>query len=232
MVKIIKKINLSLIVLVLVYLLLPFKVNADSSGNVDILHNVDATSNFFTQVEDKTQIEIVDKRDSLLINGYIKACENEYLEVYFKSATFGLAVYDKINEYTWFSTYEKVETMGFTPAVQAKIESGIVLEYYLVDSKGAIKDAEIYYSAKEKGSSIGSCSKPKLLDNGFDVDVTFKSYGISFKVELRIDRDKLQLNVPYESIKEQTVGTLNPKDYKLKSISLFPYLGSIFLDVV
>ena len=136
------------------------KVRAtDASGEVSLLHELDPSSNFFTQVEDKTQIEIVDKRYSLLLNGYIKACENEYLEIYFKSATFGLAIYDKVNHYTWFSTYEKVEEMGFTPAVQAKIESGIVLEYYLVDSKGSIKDAEIYYSAKEKSTRIGSCSK-------------------------------------------------------------------------
>ena len=52
------------------------------------------------------------------------------------------------------------------------------------------------------------------------------SYGISFKVEVRIEDDKLKVNVPYDSIKEETVGTLNPKDYKLKSIILFPYFGS------
>ena len=106
-----KKINLSLLVICLFILTLSLKVNADSSGSVELLHELEATSNFFTQVEDKTPIEITDKTDSLLVSGYNKAIENNELIVYYKSATCGIAVYDKVSGYTWYSGYDKIGTV-------------------------------------------------------------------------------------------------------------------------
>ena len=197
----------------------------DVSGAVDMLHELDPTSNFFTQVEDTTPMVIEDKRVELLAKGYSLMADNSRLSLYFKASTFGIAVYDKQNGYTWLSTYEKAGDLINTAAVQNKIDSGITLEYYLVDTKGQIKSAEIYYAAKNQGKTNGQTTTTKV-ENGFDADVKFASYGISFKVEVRIEDDKLKVNVPYDSIKEETVGTLNPKDYKLKSIILFPYFGS------
>ena len=228
MVRNIKKIISILIILIIsLFIATNFiKVSAkDTSGSVEMLHELDPSSNFFTQVEDTTPIEIIDKRVSLLADGYELMAENNKLALYFKSKTFGIAVYDKTNGYTWLSTYERAHEFVNTAAVQNKIDSGITLEYYSVDSKGVIKSAEIYYCSKSNNKSIGANTVTKV-NNGFDANVNFASYGISFKVEIRLEDDKLKVSVPYESITEVTVGTLNPKDYKLKSITLFPYLGS------
>ena len=58
-----------------------------ASGTSEMLYELDPTSNFFTQVEDKTPIVITDKRDTLAAKGYQKACENDKLEVYFHAKT-------------------------------------------------------------------------------------------------------------------------------------------------
>ena len=199
----------------------------EASGSVEMLHELDPSSNFFTQVEDTTPIEITDKREELLADGYALMAQNEKIALYFKSSTFGIAIYDKTNGYTWLSTYEKVDDVINTAAVKSKIESGITIEYYSVDSKGNIKSAEVYYTSKEDRLPVAS-NKVTKVNNGFDADVKFssKNYLISFKVEVRIEDDKLIVNLPYESIKEEIAGKLNPKDSKLKSIILFPYFGS------
>ena len=228
--KIMKKIFTFLVVVALSLLVVlnsTYIYAKDVSGSVELLHELDPTSNFFTQVEDTTQIEIVDKRNELLIDGYELMAQNEKIALYFKSKTFGIAIYDKTNGYTWLSTYEKVDDVVNTAAVQSKIESGITIEYYSVDSKGNIKSAEVYYTSKENKKAVASNTVTKV-DNGFDADVKFSSlnYLISFKVQIRIEGDKLIVNIPYDSIKEEIAGTLNPKDSKLKSIILFPYFGS------
>ena len=228
MVKNIKKIILVLIISIMTLLVLGNNLSSlakEVSGNVQMVHELDASSNFFTQKEDTTPVEIVDKRETLLLDGYELMAQNEYLSLYFKHSTFGIAIYDKTNGYTWLSTYEKIDDVVNTASVKNKVESGIALEYYLVDTNGAIKSSELYYSTKEMNKSIGQSTITKV-NNGFDANVKFASYGISFKVEVRIDGDKLKVRVPYESIEEETVGKLNPTDYKLKSIILFPYLGS------
>lgn len=215
----------SLIIFAIYGISLRLKAEILYTGSVTLLDEATTTSNFFTQVEDKTQIVIEDKRSSLLTSGYELICENDSISVYFKNKTFGLAVYDKTSGYTWFSTYENVEDLKFTAQLQAKVESGISFEYYLVNAKGEIGSAEIFYSQKDKKTTAGATELTKV-NNGCDFNVKFNSYGISFKVELRIDGDKLNIKVPYESIEEVTVGELNPKDYKLRSITLFPYFGS------
>ena len=248
MVKTLKKICLSLSFFLLMFATFSLRVNADTSGSVELLHELEPTSNFFTQVEDKTPIEIVDKRESLLLNGYAKAIENDELIVYYKSITCGIAVYDKTSGYTWFSTYENIDSFKPTAAVRAKIESGVSIEYYVVDTKGEIQSAQLSYRTVVNNKRVGS-SKMEIVDaNNFFIDVSMMiketktkvkttRNTISFRVEISISGNKLLINVPYSSIKEDedveitgedTGMNINqvPTDYRLKSITLFPYLGS------
>ena len=252
MVKVLKKINLSLLFVILLVLVLPLDVYADTSGSVSLLHELEPTSNFFTQVEDKTPVEIIDKRESLLINGYIKAIENDELEVYYKKSTMGIAVYDKVNGYTWLSTYENIPGSP-TASVKSKIESGSTIEYYIVDSKGDVQNAEYSFGARKNNKAIGSCTieitdpaKEFVCNVSYTlnevntrdkenekVKIKYRDV-ISFKVIISIDGDKLNVLVPYESIKEERteerdgvmMDNVTSTEYKLKSITLFPYFGS------
>lgn len=240
MAKTLKKIILSLSLVCI--LALSVSLKADSSGSVDLLHELEPTSNFFTQVEDTTPVEIVDRSESLLLDGYNKTLENDYLIVYYKSKTCGIAVYDKKNGYTWYSTYDNMESETLTATVKSKIESGITIEYYVVDTKSEIQSKELTYGIRVKNKLVGSSTmkvvNPKerfYIDVNFLVNETKNSkFDISFRVEISIDKDKLNVRVPYESIEEKETKTgeastsLNqvPTVYRLKSITLFPYFGS------
>ena len=124
-------------------------------GEVHLLHELDSSSNFFTQVEDTRQVSVVDKREELLEEGYVKAAENNCLIVYFKTDTFGLAVYDKSNGYTWYSEYQDIDNYDFGDEQLFLVRSGIILEYNIVDSKGEIQSGTLYYSYKEKNKQNG-----------------------------------------------------------------------------
>ena len=240
MAKTLKKIILSLSLVCI--LALSVSLKADSSGSVDLLHELEPTSNFFTQVEDTTPVEIVDRSESLLLDGYNKTLENDYLIVYYKSKTCGIAVYDKKNGYTWYSTYDNMESETLTATVKSKIESGVTIEYYVVDTKSEIQSKELTYGIRVKNKLVGS-STMKVVNpkESFYIDVNFlvnetknSKFDISFRVEISIDKDKLNVRVPYESIEEKETKTgeastsLNqvPTVYRLKSITLFPYFGS------
>ena len=236
MVKIIKKINLSVVIILLCVLALAPNVfvRANESKNADlkISYDLDPTSNFFTQKEDTRTIEIIDKRDQLLIEGYTKVSENDEAILYFKKKTCGIAVFDKVNNYTWYSTYQNIDPNS-TPEVIAKIESGISIEYYNVDSKGTIKSTELSYTGKDTlaGTGTNGSCEQRIVDNGIDIDVKFKSYGLSLTIEVRLEGNKIKVNVPSESIKEEVIvkkiGTRETvRDFKFRSITLFPYFGS------
>lgn len=217
------------IVMLIVTMFITFSVKAEVvSGTSKMLYALDPTSNFFTQVENKEQIEITDERENMSGQGYLKACENSSLIVYFKQSTCGIAVYDKASGYMWYSSYQNKGGYTLTNLVKAKNESGVSIEYYLVDTKGNINSSEVNFSAKTKNVTNGSAAMTKV-ENGFDIDVEFKSYGISFKIEIRLDGKMMNVTVPSSSITEVAVksaGEKTPKEYKLKSIILFPYFGS------
>ena len=241
MVKTLKKIILSLSLVVITALVTSINFKA-TSGSVDLLHELEPTSNFFTQKEDTREVEIVDKRDSLIKAGYTKALENDYLIVYYLKDTCGIAVYDKANGYTWYSTYDNMASETLTPAIQAKMDSGVSIEYYVVDTKSEIQSKELTYLSTVKNKQVGTSKMKVTVPNKkFEIDVSFaitdtrtSKYVISFKIEVSIDKDKLMVNVPYESIKERETVTASastslnktPTDYRLKSITLFPYFGS------
>lgn len=234
MVKYSKKLIIPSIFVILTFMLLISMITlvyasneVKTTGTSPMLYALDTTSNFFTQVDSKEQMTIVDNREFMITKegGYKLVEENEYLQLYFKEKTVGIAIYDKVNGYTWYSQYNNEDEYNFSALVNAKNESGITIEYYYSDSKGKINTTELCYTQRKDGKQTGS-STYKKIDKGFALDVNFKQYGISFRVEVTIDNSSLKVNVPYDSIKEVKVGTLNVSEYKLKSITLFPYFGS------
>ncbi len=236
MVKIIKKINLSVVIILLSLFVFSPKVfvsaGESKNTNLKISYDLDPTSNFFTQKEDTRTIEIIDNHDKLLIDGYIQVTENEDAILYFKKKTCGIAVFDKVNKYTWYSTYGNIDPSS-TDEVKAKIESGVIVEYYNVDTKGTIKSAELSYTGKDTlaGTGTNGSCEYNIVSNGIDIDVKFKSYGLSLKIEVRLEGKKVSVNVPSDSVKEEVIikkiGTRETvRDFKFRSITLFPYFGS------
>lgn len=221
-----KIITLSLLSFLLVFLI-SFFVTAnegktESSGYSKLTQSLDTTTNFFTQKENTEKINIEDKTSSLNLLGYKEVASNDKLKLYRLDKTMGIALVDKATGYTWFSSYEKYSSLGLTDKVKSRIESGVTIEYY--DANGStINFSEVSLTDEKNGAKTPKYTK---IANGFNASINFEKYGITFEVNVSLDGSNLLVEVPSESVKEETVGKLNPKNYQLKSITLYPYLGS------
>jgi len=214
-----------------------------ATGIAQISTSIDTATNFFTQPSNKEKIVVGDTRQEVLDKGYKEIASNDNLVLYRKDESMGIALYDKNSEYMWYSNYNKTKVVqvegmdtesvkddeyeyrvGDTVVSEAlynQIESGVSIEYYDGNSK-SISELEISLLNEKAGTEIDYSSIP----NGFKAHLNFKNYGISFDVNVSISENDLIVDVPYDSIEEVTVGKLTPKSYQLKSISLFPYLGT------
>lgn len=217
-----------------------FFISADSKKERSGLkasepYQIDTSTNFFTQKEDTRKVEIVDK--GLEMQGYHKVTENSSLALYLTEeipakptteltdAVMGIALVDKLTGYTWYSEYEKTNALkdaGYLDEALTKVESGVTIEYYDANST--------LISIVEKSlSTANTIVKYTKLQNGFKANVKFVDIGISFDVNVTIDKKDLIVEVPYDSLLEEKVKVKGKKgeyDYQLRSVTLFPYFGS------
>lgn len=192
-----------------------------SSGTIEITTSIDPTTNFFTQPLNKQLISIVDEKEEVLNNGYKKIAETTNLILYRNDDTMAISLFDKENGYMWYSNYKKIAGMTLSDTIKSTINSGVSIEYFDANS-GSISILEMSITSKKANTEI----EYEKINNGFIAHINFTSIGISFDVLVTINENDLIVDVPYTSIKEVTVGKLTPKNYQLKSISLFPYMGS------
>lgn len=220
-----KRIILLIFVAIILFCLGTIIVNAASSdektGLTEVITKIDATTNFFTQPANEEKIIISDERTTITDNGYIKVSENSSLVLYRRDKDMSIAIYDKNNGYMWHSNYKNIDGMKLSDTIISKINSGVTIEYYDANGK-SISYLETSITSKKANSTV----EYTKIDNGFKAHINFVAVGISFDVNVSLDDNNLLVEVPYESIKEVTVGKLTPKNYQLKSIDLFPYLGT------
>lgn len=212
----------------------------------------DINSNFFTQVDSEEGMDLdqeISNQQDFLQNhnysgksnqissediGFTKVAETQELILYVYKDTMAIAITDKSTGYTWFSNNQAQEDMDLTGIVIAGIESGVSIEYYNSHSSIVSGNNKTTFTEGKRVNSRLVTNEISYVDYkinnekvGFTASIDFVNYGISFDVEVYLDGGQLVVNVPYETVKEKTVGTeISPEKYLLRSISLFPYLGS------
>ena len=228
-----KKIFISIVSFLLISTCTILMVSANSKdymkSNLEPIkmNSIDPTTNFFTQKEDTRTINIVDKTGELQLLGYKKIAQTDNLTLYRLDDTMGIAIVDNNNGYTWFSTYEKASQLNLTDLVRSTVESGVTIEYYDANSSTISSNSYSLTDVNNKNQKVASVKyDDKSVKNGFKATVDFSVVGIKFDINVYIDNSSLLVDIPYDSLVETTVGKLNPKNYQLKSISVFPYLGS------
>ena len=212
-------------------------VNAKNLNNT-VLESVDQTytispeSNFFGQPEDKTLVALPeDYEQELAVKGYDFVASTEKLELYVKERNFNIAIYDKVSKYLWYSVKSDYLQYMLSGTSRFFVESGVIIEYYNLDNI-AIEDNRSYLSGPKYNVDITY----EYLDNGVIGNLVFEDLGISFSVVVSISEDKLNVNLPTSTIKEEDVvskvlnldGTTSEKitKYRLRAVYLFPYFGS------
>ena len=222
-----KKLYISIVACLLALTTSLFLINASSpkasrsSLEIEQTKQIDTTTNFYSQKEDTRTVETGNKESSLLLKGYKKIATSGNLTLYRYNKTMAIAVYDKSSDYTWFSSYENLSDLNLGSGVNAKIESGVTIEYYNANTS-IVSYKEISFTTKNSKATVEYSD----IENGFVGHFNFPNQGIKFDVEVSIGNGSLYVNVPVDSISEETVGTLNPMNYQLKSVSVFPYFGS------
>lgn len=89
--------------------------------------------------------------------------------------------------------------------------SGVTISYY--DGSGKLDQASL--------ADMGNEVQVTYKNNGFRAEIDFSDYKISFVMNVTIDGDGLDIEIPYESIKET-----RPDRYRLASITVYPFLGA------
>ena len=250
------KVYMSILVLLLMFTTSLLLVNANTKSNnyryirQGEVEEIDTTTNFYTQKENTKEIEIVDKKANLNLLGYKQVAANADIELWLLEEKLGIAIYDIKNGYTWFSSYENLNSLQLTEQFKAKIESGVSIEYYDANSSNvSSNEISIAYkstanNAKPKDNPSVTYSNTYLKDSsgnvvGFTATCKFPAQGIVFDISVSIDGYNLIVDIPYESIidgldgvkyfdpsYDELTSKIKKKKYQLKSISAFPYLGS------
>lgn len=182
---------------------------------------IDPTTNFFGQVEDETKVAEVANADELTTLGYELIGNSGNLKLYLDKKVCGIAVYDTSANYIWYSCYKNYKSSGYNDAVKEIISSGVTIDVY--DSSTLNETTK--YSANSKDCTISY----QNITDGVLASFDFKTVGISFDVEIKLDSEGLKANVLFDTLKEvpyKTAAMKYAKEYKLKSVTLFPYFGS------
>lgn len=200
----------------------------------DVTYEIKTDSNFFGQPENQELVSLPeDYQEELMIKGFNKVGETQNLILYYKSRNFNIAIYDKESGYLWYSVYPEYTSQFLVGTSKFFVESGVVIEYYNMDNI-LIDDSKSYLSGSKY--NVDCTYDLDAIENGLVAHLEFEDLGISFNVEVSIDSDKLIVHLPMESLVEEDIeknvlnldGTtdVERKQYKLKSVYLFPYFGS------
>ena len=210
------------------------RLNETVNNDINSTYEISTESNFFGQPENQAQVALPeDYLADLTFGGYKFVSETDDLELYVKERNFNIAVYDKNSGYLWYSVYKDYPKFMMSGTSRYFVESGVVIEYYNKDNI-LVDDSKSYLSGPK--FNVNCTFDYDVIENGLQAHLEFADLGILFDVLVRIEGDKLIVNLPIDSLEEhdieQTIlnidGTTSTKvtQYRLKSVYLFPYFGA------
>ena len=222
--KIIMILTFSLIITISIFIV-TISVNSyrmkSNTISINVSNNVNPDTNFFSQPTNKEKVLEVEDDSELINNGYKLVSSNSRLNLYLDESNIGIAIYDKEAKYIWYSSYKNYKSSGYTAAVKQIIGSGVQITCFDSSTLNEIV----------KYSTVGDEFKVTYdyLDNGFIAHMNFVKVAISFDLEVTISNDSLKALGKFDTLVEgeyKTAAMKFPKQYKLKSVDVFPYFGS------
>jgi len=216
-----KKLSILIIALLLIPTLIVVAQNMKKESKSSIVQNEVKVAQLAVK-ENQQEVQQSYTEADVLEMGFQKVSETSDLILYLNRTVINIVIYDKHADYYWFGYNPDKVKSTYTDRVKHWMSSGITIDYFDSDTLN-VANLPITHT------NAGSKFEYKLLANGFDVEIDLTKLGISFKLEVRIELDELTFNIPYQSIVEvpyKTAAMKFPKEYKLRSIYVFPYLGS------
>lgn len=208
-----------LVVMSISYLVIQAKTNLESSSYQIPSYQMNVN---LVDEEDTRTVEQTIKVEDLASLGFELITTSTDLRLYLNRSILNIAIYDERSEYIWFGYYPGYQNKSYTDTLKRWIESGVTVDYYDATS---LNEARMSLSNPDAGTTIDY----DLENNGFLAKINMVKLGISFDLNVTLENDELNVNIPYASIVEvpyKTAAMRFPKEYKLQSIIVFPYLGS------
>lgn len=218
-----RKIIITFVFITFALLTIMITIRATTLNNIEVnvIDNkitINPDTNFFAKNITEQVEEVVD--DSSLAD-FTLVASNSNISLYLKEDTLSIALYDKQAKYIWYSYYKDYNSIASNDIKNMMI-SGVSIVCF--DSSTLNKQSTKYASVAK------DCTKTyEYNDNGFRCNLNFTTMGVSFSIEVSIDNNKLTTFVDLNSLEEKEIklaSMKNPKQYKLHSITLFPYFGS------
>ncbi|MEN4011237.1 MAG: DUF5696 domain-containing protein [Bellilinea sp.] len=142
---------------------------------------------------------------------YQQVAENEYFQLYVDSATLAFKLLDKRNDYLWHSGIDELaQGDRLNKSWQAFAKSGVSIEY--LDEKAINKRISI--------TNANHALEVVPIEQGISAQIMFQDFGISLQVRLRLEAEGVQVEIPFDSIRQE-----NPA-FKLGLLYVYPFLGA------
>lgn len=149
---------------------------------------------------------VTSKQDE--IDGHKFYVENNKLEMYVNEENLSLIIRDKSTGAVMYSTVKN--PIDSNESWKNFTRSGIVMEY-LVDTNIVVYRADMYSQNPTKTITKES--------DGFVAQIEYPELEISFEVKVSLNEKGITVDVPKDSIKE------NSDKYKMASLYVYPFLG-------
>ncbi len=143
--------------------------------------------------------------------------ENENFILYANPVTLAFKALDKRSGYLWHSNLDQPAPGDrLNRSWTAFADSAISIEY--LDEKAVNKRVSI------TNASVALDFRPN--GQGFEADLLFSDFGIGMRLIVRLERDGVHVEIPFNSIRQD-----NPA-YKLGVLYLYPFMGATRADEV
>ncbi|XMB72302.1 DUF5696 domain-containing protein [Mycoplasmatota bacterium WC30] len=196
--------------------------STERSYDVDILPIQDnlldetyLSSNQFTQTDDLSQVDnFLDVPAS-----YLKVGESDSYILYMEEGSFAIRVLNKVDGFIYGSSISTLDDnlSNFNTTWEGIVNSCVTIKYYSYN-----ETTGIYTTVEESFlNNPESVASYELIEEGFEVNLTFGESGISLTLRVYLDDDYLVVEVPNHSIHEGDT-------YKLRSIKTYPFLGAVY----
>lgn len=147
------------------------------------------------------------------INGHAFVCENDLYRLYMNEEDLSVVIESKANGAFMESSISYDDGKSNNTWLAA-MKSALVLT--MINGNTDTKQADLINDNVTK--------KISYVNDGFDAEVFWTKYQFGMTLSVRLTADGMTAYIPDSSIKE------NGKDYQIGSISIYPYMGTSYLD--
>ncbi|MDF2699479.1 MAG: hypothetical protein K0Q49_1035 [Haloplasmataceae bacterium] len=204
-----KKMIISLIILLTVIVVLNVKANTSSRDINEFLSNTSSTlldSNLFTHVDDQT----IFTQGDVDMNHYVKAIENDHLILYVDDEAFAIRIENRATGYIWSS--EPIDS-ELSRSFKERSRSAFTLS--LIDDRNRPFDEKNLFDVKK-------LKKDYLADDEFDIvtfNVDMEDYEIRLTYSIKLNESSIEFNLNRDDIEEYG-------ENRLLWISFYEFLGA------